>query len=96
MEYELRAFFKENDDTSVKGFVVIEINEQHGTYRLAEKWLRDDGSSKWVAYQVPESQLLDRLDDDLCEHAGSVTEEQFEQVCENTDPRSPLKVAAPA
>ena len=86
MEHDIRAFFTEHADEEVTGFAVIEA--KNGQYRLAEKWNKPDGEPSWVTYWVPEAQLLQRERSGQCERSGSLTEEQFEAVCENTDVRA--------
>lgn len=86
MEYDRRQYFREHDDESVKGFTVIETDQTEG-YRVAEKWQRDNESNKWISYWVSEEKLADRVADSLCEPAATLTDEQFERVCENVDAR---------
>lgn len=88
MEYDTKTFFREHDDNRVSGFTIIEVGD--GTYRMAEKWERPLKEPVWTSYWIPEEQLNDRLDKDLCEPVGQLSDEQFEAVCRNTDERALL------
>lgn len=91
MEYETRTYFTEHEYDDVKGFSVLAAED--GEYHIAEKWLASSASEAdseasstpendvWLDYWVPESDLQDRVADDLCEPKAKLTEEQFEQVC---------------
>lgn len=86
MKYDIQSYFKEIADNEVTGFTIIE--RRNGQYRLAEKWSRPDGDAIWQTYWIPESQLVDRTEAGLCERVGELTEEQFQQVCQETDERA--------
>jgi hypothetical protein len=92
MEYQTRTYFKENEAEDVKGFTVIDTNEESGECHIAEKWSREDTQDKWLQYWIPESQLLSRVEAGKCVEAAELTDEQFEAVCEKIDHE---KVAAP-
>lgn len=83
---EQKNYFREHEEDSVKGFTVIESTESR--VRLAEKWNSPDRGSRWLAYWVSRDKLAERIERDLCEKAGSLSDEQFEQVCELTDARA--------
>lgn len=83
MNYNARTYFTEREHDDVKGFTVLKAED--GDYHIAEKWLKEDGDDRWLDYWVPESDLMDRVDDGLCEAKGSLTDEQFEAVCREVD-----------
>jgi len=83
MNYDSRTYFSENEYDDVKGFTIL--NAKNGDYHIAEKWLKEDGDDRWLDYWVPESDLMDRVDDGLCEPKGTLTDEQFEAVCREVD-----------
>lgn len=82
MEYEPQTYFTEHEYDDVKGFSVLSAED--GEYHIAEKWLRsgEEQDDVWLDYWVPESDLMDRIADDLCEAKASLTDEQYEQVCQ--------------
>lgn len=94
MEYERGQYFREHDDPQVPGFTIIEAED--GEYRLAERWDRPNGESRWTVYWIDSEQLQSRINDELCEPVGSLTDRQFEQVCQNTDERVLQKSLATA
>jgi len=86
MEYESGTYFTENEFDDVKGFTVLKADS--GEYHIAEKWLAsnasgdDSGEDKWMDYWVPESDLLDRVESGDCDPKGTLTDDQFNAVCE--------------
>jgi len=81
MEYQTRTYFSENEADDVKGFTIIDSNEESEEYHIAEKWSREDTEDKWLQYWIPEAQLLARVKADKCEEAATLTQEQYEKVC---------------
>jgi hypothetical protein len=92
MHYDARRYFTEDEYDDVKGFTLLKARD--GDYHIAEKWLAstdEAGESektasqisddRWLDYWVPESDLVDRVEDGLCEPKATLTDEQFEQVC---------------
>jgi hypothetical protein len=112
MEHKERTYFTENEYDDVKGFTVLKT--QDGEYHIAEKWLASDASEAdsegeassppeneedvWLDYWIPESDLLSRVEEGLCEPKGTLTDEQYAAVCENvgwyTDEQEGEPVAA--
>lgn len=82
MEYQQATFFKEHEQDDVKGFTVLNTNDDHDTYHIGEKWLKSDGPDVWMDYHIQESDLLERVEADHCEPVGHLTDEQFEAVCD--------------
>lgn len=82
MEYEPKTFFAEHDYEQVNGFVIIRAAD--GLYQIAEKWQKEDGKSRWISYQVPESDLMERVEQGHCEEKASVSDEQFAAVCDKS------------
>lgn len=95
MEYQTRTYFTENESDDVKGFTIIDVNEESGQYHIAEKWAREDAENKWLQYWIPEAQLLTRVNDGKCEAKASLSDEQYEKVCEMVDHEN-VTAAAPA
>ena len=86
MEYQTRTFFTEHEQSeSVNGFAIIDTNEESEQYHIAEKWTREDKEAKWIQYWIPEAQLLRRVSEDKCEPKATLTDEQYEAVCEAID-----------
>jgi|APHM01.1.fsa_nt_gi hypothetical protein len=83
MEHDKQTYFTENEYDDVKGFTILAAGE--GEYHIAEKWLKDDGDDVWLDYWVPESDLLERATEGLCEAKAKLTDEQFEAVCQKVD-----------
>jgi len=81
MEYEIRTYFAEHEESQVKGFTIIDAED--GSYNIAEKWNKEDGGSQWLSYTIPEDRLLARVEQELCEPKAKLTDEQFVQVCEH-------------
>lgn len=97
MEHKERTYFTENEYDDVKGFTVLKT--QDGEYHIAEKWLKSgEQEDVWLDYWIPESDLLSRVDEGLCEPKGTLTDEQYAAVCENvgwyTDEQEGEPVAA--
>lgn len=84
MEHDKRSYFEENEYDDVKGFTVLKADD--GEYHIAEKWLasedNDRSEDKWMDYWIPESDLLDRIEEGFCEFKGKLTDDQFAAVCE--------------
>ena len=84
MEYEAKTYFAEEEYDDVKGFTVLEAKD--GEYHIAEKWLAsqndDENASNdtWIDYWIPESDLLDRVEDGHCNPKGKLTDEQYDGV----------------
>ena len=85
MEYDTRTYFEENEADDVKGFTIIYTNEESDEYHIAEKWSREDTEDKWLQYWIPESQLLSRVESGKCDKRATLTQEQYEKVCEAID-----------
>lgn len=79
MEHEAKTYFAEQEYDDVKGFTVLKAKD--GRYQIAEKWLKEEGESRWISYWIPESDLLSRIEQGHCEPKGKLTDEQFEGVC---------------
>lgn len=85
MEHQTRTYFNENEADDVKGFTIIDTNEESEEYHIAEKWNREDTEAKWLQYWIPEAQLLARVESGECEPKAQLTERQFGQVCDMID-----------
>lgn len=80
MEYNIKTYFEEKEDESVKGFSVIDLNQESEQYRIAEKWVRDSSDATWVQYWIPEERLLERVACDKCSPKGSLSQEQYSKI----------------
>lgn len=80
MEYDSQTYFTENEQDDVKGFTILKATDDE--YHIGEKWLKEDGEGTWVQYWVQAAQLNTRVKDGACEPVGSLSDEQFAQVCE--------------
>jgi len=80
MEYNIKTYFEEKDDESVKGFSVIDVNQESEQYRIAEKWVRDTAADTWVQYWIPEERLLERVSLDKCAPKGSLSADQYQKI----------------
>lgn len=85
MEHDTRTYFDESEEESVKGFTIIDTNEDSEEYHIAEKWVKPEGEDRWMQYWIPEAQLLSRVEADKCEPVATLSDEQFEKVCEMID-----------
>lgn len=97
MEHETGTYFREHEQTDVKGFTIIGTVESSDEYHIAEKWIanadEDDSgeassppeNDSWVAYHIPAASLQDRISTDKCEPVGTLSDEQFAAVCEKVD-----------
>lgn len=85
MEYDTRTYFTENESDEVKGFTVIDTNEDSEEYHIAEKWSRAESEDKWLQYWIPESRLMARVEADKCEPKAELSDEQYETVCDKID-----------
>ncbi len=88
MRYDTRQYFNEGESDSVKGFTIIETNEESPEYRIIEKWLASDderSEDNWVDYWISEEDLLTRVEGDCCQPVKKLSEEQLEEVCELAD-----------
>ena len=80
---EARTYYTENEYDDVKGFTILDAKDDH--LHIAGKWLRSgDEEDRWLDYNIPRSQLAERLDKDLAEHRGTISQEQYEAVCRAT------------
>jgi hypothetical protein len=82
MEYDTRTYFEENGADDVKGFTIIGQDADTEEYHIAEKWVRDSAEDTWVDYYIPEAQLLSRVRDGDCKAKATLSEEQYETVCD--------------
>lgn len=80
MEYERKTYFKEHDYDNVKGFTILETKD--GRYHVGEKWLKEEGDDRWIDYWISEDELLARVEEDACEPLGTLSDGQYEAVCE--------------
>lgn len=87
MQFDTGTLFKEHDDSEVTSSIVIETSDEEG-YRMAERWTPTFGEPRWVTYWLPEDDLLVRLETGQFEERGTVSDEQFEQVCQHADVRA--------
>lgn len=85
MEYDTRTYFAENEADDVKGFTIIDTNEESGEYHIAEKWSREDAEDTWLQYWIPEEKLIARADDGKCEAKAELSQSQYEEVCDRID-----------
>lgn len=85
MEYDTRTYFEENEADDVKGFTVIDTNEDSEEYHIAEKWTKEDAENKWLHYWIPEAQLLARVEQGACKAKAQLTERQYGKVCDMID-----------
>jgi hypothetical protein len=83
MEHTARTYFTENGHEDVKGFTILKA--QDGKYHIAEKWLKSEDNHTWLDYWISEKDLESRIEDNLCEESGTLTDEQFKAVCQNVD-----------
>ena len=86
MKHEIGTYFAENGDPTVPGFTIIEHGD--GQYRIAEKWKRGDGPDTWVTYWIDTAVLAERTRQGTCTEKGTVSDEQFEAICQKTDKRA--------
>jgi len=82
MQYDTRTYFEENGADDVKGFTIIGRDDDTEEYHIAEKWVRDSAENTWVDYYIPEAQLLSRVRDGDCKAKATLSEEQYETVCD--------------
>lgn len=85
MEYQTRTYFDEKEAADVKGFTIIDTDEESEEYHIAEKWNREDTEAKWLQYWIPEAQLLARVEDGDCEPKAELTDRQYSKVCDMID-----------
>lgn len=85
MEYDIRTYFEEHEEPQVTGFTIMDTSDQTDRYHIAEKWNSDDGDGQWVEYQIEEAALLQRVEDDECEPSATLTEAQYEKICQQVD-----------
>lgn len=85
MEHQTGAFFSEHEADDVRGFVVIEANDETESYRIAERWDRNDGESEWLTYTISEEALADRIDAGHCSYKQQLSDKQFEGVLNLAD-----------
>lgn len=94
---EVRTYYREHADPEVKGFTIIERTGEN--LRVAERWHRPDGEKRWTNYWITVEKLEDRIENEQCEKAGRVTEEQLSKICKRAGailahPEEPEEVAA--
>jgi len=82
MTYTAADYFNEHAQQKVEGFTIIETDA--GRYHIGEKWQREGQSDTWLDYWIQAGALARRLEQDVCEPDGSLTESQFAKVCEQT------------
>jgi len=82
MQYDTRTYFEENGADDVKGFTIIGQDADTEEYHIAEKWVRDSADDTWVQYWIPEAQLLSRVNSGACSPKATLSEEQYETVCD--------------
>jgi len=91
MKFSTQTYFVEHEDEAVKGFSIIDTNEQSGRYQIAEKWVASNASSadslcsalendKWLTYWIPEKKLLDRIAAGHCEQKARLSQKQYDAV----------------
>lgn len=83
MEHTRKSYFSESEYDHVKGFTLLDVNEEKETYHIAEKWFKHDDDGEWIDYHISEAALLQRVENGFCELAGTLTDEQYAAVCEN-------------
>jgi len=83
MKYDAQTFFTEEEYENVSGFTVLAARE--GRYHIAEKWEKDSGQDRWIAYGVPASDFEQRVARGACEQKAELTEEQYSAVCEKVN-----------
>ena len=81
MRYTIQTYFEEREDDAVKGFTIIDTDENEG-YQVAEKWCRES-DDVWMQYWVPAEALHRRVREQRCAPVKDLTNEKFEQVCNN-------------
>lgn len=82
MEYNQKHYFREHGDATVDGFTIVETSEDQ--YRVAEQWERND-EPMWADYWIDESELLDRIERDVVEPVGEISDDQFDKLCKVAD-----------
>jgi len=80
MEFSTQTYFVEHEDEAVKGFSIIDTNEQSGRYQLAEKCVRASSPNRWLTYWIPEEKLLDRIAAGHCEQKARLSQKQYDAV----------------
>jgi nucleoside-triphosphatase THEP1 len=80
MRYTIPTYFEEREEDSVEGFTIIDTDENEG-YHIAEKWCRES-DEVWMQYWVPAEELERRAREEACAPVTSLTDEQFEKVCD--------------
>ena len=81
MEFNTKAFFTENKEQDVQGFVIIESSEtgpgyDEPSHRIAEK----SQEFGWLTYWMPEETLLARIERGECSYGKDVSTSQFNGV----------------
>ena len=85
MRYTKGTYFVEQEDESVKGFSVIDLNKQSEQYQIAEKWKRTASPDRWITYWIPAARLLERVEEGKCQPKAQLSDKQFSQVCAKID-----------
>ena len=86
MEHEIATYFDEVESDDVHGFAIIGTVPSADEYHIAEKWYpNSDDEERWLQYHIPADTLRERLDAGKCEKVGSLSDEQFEKVCDKID-----------
>lgn len=85
MKFSTQTYFVEHEDEAVKGFSIIDTNEQSGRYQIAEKWVRPTSPNKWLTYWIPEEKLLDRIAAGHCEQKARLSQKQYNAVRSKID-----------
>lgn len=75
VEYEAGQQFIEYYVDDVDVFTIIEVNDESPEYRIAEEWHREDGTTTWVDYWLPEDDLDIYIEMERCEPDGEPIDE---------------------
>lgn len=84
MKFDLKTYFTEHEEDNVKGFTIIGKVVEDNEYYIAEKWSKD-GDTKWADYYITEEALLARIEDKKCEKKATLTDDQYDAVCDKVE-----------
>jgi len=86
MKYNIKDFFVDTLNPRVPGFVVIE--QQDSQYRMLERIERDDGTRSLYTFWMSGEKLQEMLANGTVERDGSLSDEQFTEICQKGAPRA--------
>lgn len=80
MEFDTKAFMTEPENNEVKGFAIIQVNEDTEQYRVAEKWEPKHSEDRWLTYWISERKLLERIEEGSVKYYKDLTDSQYEGI----------------